>query len=156
LKISKLFFLFIYLFFAISTATASSQLYFLPNDTKKAQNKILELFKNSKENIDIAMYNFKYKKFIKALKKAHNKNIDIKLYLDRKKAKDSKIDFIEYKTFKNKQHIKAIVFDKKTVVFGSANWKKESFEDNFEVIYISDDKKMVKKFNNMFNQLSKL
>ena len=146
--------IFLFIILIVSASLASSELYFLPIDGKKAQTKILKLFKNSKHSIDIAMYNFKDKKLIKALKKAYNKYIDIKLYLDKEKSKKSKIDFMEYKTFNQKLHIKAAVFDKKTVVFGSANWKKESFNDNLEVIYISDDEKIVKKFNKMFKKLS--
>jgi phosphatidylserine/phosphatidylglycerophosphate/cardiolipin synthase-like enzyme len=135
---------------------AKSTLYTLPEDAKASQSAIIKLIKNSKHSISIAMYNLKYKKFIKQLKKAKSKGVDINLYLDANKVAKSKIKFIKYKTFKNKLHIKAALFDNKTVVFGSANWKKESFTNNMEIIYISDDKKIVKQFKDMFKKLSKI
>jgi len=132
---------------------AIDKVYLLPDDAKKVQKQIVNLFDNSNTSIDIAMYNFKYKKFIKALKRASTRDIEINLYLDSNKSKKSKIDFIKYKTFDKKMHIKAALFDNKTVVFGSANWKKESFKDNLEVIYITDDRKIVKKFKKIFQVL---
>jgi phosphatidylserine/phosphatidylglycerophosphate/cardiolipin synthase-like enzyme len=138
-----------------SFAFAKSKLYVLPQDAQQSQKKILQLIKKSKKNIKIAMYNLKYKKFIKALKKAHKNGINIDLYLDKDKASKKRINFIEYKTFNKKLHIKAVLFDDKTVVFGSANWKKESFDTNMEIIYITDEVKIVKEFKAMFKQLSK-
>ncbi len=132
---------------------AKDKIYFLPEDGKKASKDIIKLFDTSNKSIDIAMYNFKYNKFIKALKRASKRDIQIDLYLDKVKSKKSKIDFIKYKTFDKKLHIKAAIFDNNTVVFGSANWKKESFKENFEVIYITDDKKIVKKFKKIFKKL---
>jgi len=132
---------------------AIDEIYLLPKDTKKVQKQIVHLFDKSTKSIDIAMYNFKYKTFIKALKRASKRDIKINLYLDSNKAKESKIDFIKYKTFDKKLHIKAALFDNKTIVFGSANWKKESFDENLEVVYITDDKKIVKKFKKIFQEL---
>lgn len=134
---------------------AVDELYFLPQDAKKVEKKIEKLLKNSNSSIDIAMYNFKHKKFRKALKKAHKNGVEISLYLDQEKAKKTKLNFINSKTFDEKMHIKALVVDKKTVVFGSANWKKESFGKTLEVIYISDDPKIVDQFNKIFVKLSK-
>jgi len=150
----RLIFKFLLIISLAISSFAKDEVYFLPKDSQKIQKEIKRLFKNSKNNIDIAMYNFSYKKFIKYMKKAHKKGVNINLILDGNKAKKNKINFIEFKKTRDKKlHIKMAIFDDKTVVFGSANWKEESFKKNYEVIYVSDDKKLVKKFSEIFKSL---
>ena len=141
------------LVFTISI-NAIDKIYFLPTQAQEAKDDIIKLFQTSTASIDIAMYNFKHKKLIKELKKAKKRGVKINLYLDAKKAKKSKFNSNEYKTFDEKLHIKATLFDKKTLVFGSANWKKESFNGNIEVIYITDNKYLIDEFNNIFKKLN--
>lgn len=47
------------------------------------------------------------------------------------------------------------IFDDETVIFGSLNWSEASFEDNYEIIYITDDKKVVNKSKKIFIDLKK-
>ena len=46
---------------------------------------------------------------------------------------------------KNKMHLKVVLIDSKTAIIGSTNWTKESFEENYDLIYITDDKKLILK-----------
>jgi phosphatidylserine/phosphatidylglycerophosphate/cardiolipin synthase-like enzyme len=145
----------IILLFCLSiNAYSIDKVYFLPNEANEAEKKIEHLIKNSKSTIKIAMYNFDHKKFRKALKKAHENGVKIDLYFDNTKSKKSKIDFINFKTFDEKMHMKVALFDGKIAVFGSANWKKESFKKNFEIIYISDKKDIVKQIDKLFVNLN--
>ncbi|PHQ65920.1 MAG: endonuclease [Sulfurimonas sp.] len=129
---------------------AQNSLYFFPQDAKKAKNDIEKLIKSSKRTIDIAMYNFGDKKLAKLLDKAQKRGVKVKIFYDKKD-----VDFknIKAKTVDKKLHTKIAIFDKKTVVFGSPNWTKNSFKKNYEVLYITDDKKLVKKFNKFFESL---
>jgi len=130
---------------------AIENVYFLPKQSSEAKAEILNLINNAKTNIDIAMYNFKYKKFAKALKKAEKRGVAVKIYYYKKKLDFSKkITLIK---IKNKLHTKIAIFDKKRVVFGSLNWTKESFNNNYEVMYITDKKDIVKEFNTFFNSI---
>jgi phosphatidylserine/phosphatidylglycerophosphate/cardiolipin synthase-like enzyme len=45
------------------------------------------------------------------------------------------------------------IFDNKTVVFGSTNWTKKSFNENLEFIYITNNSKTVKKFITFFKRI---
>jgi phosphatidylserine/phosphatidylglycerophosphate/cardiolipin synthase-like enzyme len=117
---------------------------------KKAKNDIEKLIKNSKSSIDIAMYNFGHKKLAKLLDKAQKRGVLVKVFYDKK---DVVFNDIETKTVDRKLHTKIAIFDKKIVVFGSPNWTKKSFKENYEVLYITDDKKLVKKFNKFFKSL---
>jgi len=127
------------------------KLYFLPKDNKSVKKDVIKLIKNAKYSINIAMYNIRYSKFIKELNKASKRGVEVNIFYEKKDGKyDKNIKF--YKT-KNKLHTKLVIFDEKVIFFGSANWKKNSFSKNYEVINITDEKNKVKKFNKFFKQL---
>ena len=132
---------------------ASENVYFLPKQTNEAKAEILSLINNSKKNIDIAMYNFKYRTFAKALEKAATRGVEVKIYYYKKKLKLSK----KIKAIKvlSKLHTKIAIFDKKEVVFGSLNWTKDSFKKNYEVMYVTDKKDIVKEFNDFFKTIKR-
>ncbi len=129
---------------------AQESLYFFPQDAKAAQEKIVKLINNAKYSIDIAMYNFEDKKLAKLLDSAQKRGVSVKIFYDKK---DVEFKYIKAKTLAKKLHTKIAIFDKKTVVFGSPNWTKKSFKDNYEVLYITDDKKLLTKFNEFFQKL---
>ena len=128
----------------------SNEVFILPNQGEEIKDKISESIINSKSEILVAMYNFSYKKFAKDLVDASKKGVKVTVYLDSKKVKeDSEIsDFltknnIKVVLVKDKMHLKVALIDSKTAIFGSTNWTKESFEENYELIYISEDKNIV-------------
>ncbi|NPA59449.1 MAG: endonuclease [Epsilonproteobacteria bacterium] len=129
---------------------AQNQIFFLPHDGKKARKCIEKLIKKSQTSIDIAMYNIEDKKIAKLLSKAYNRGVDVTIFYDKK---DVKLSHLNKMKVKKKLHTKIAIFDKNIVVFGSANWTKENFKENYEVIYITDDEKVVSKFNNFFETL---
>jgi len=130
---------------------ATDKVYFMPNDSDKAKEHIVKLLENANSTIDIAMYNFTYKKFNKAIKKAVKNGVKVTLIYNKTKLKfHKKINLIKTK---RKQHIKLVIIDKKVAIYGSANWKKESFSDNYEVVNITDDKTRVLKFVKIFQKL---
>ncbi|MDY0232592.1 MAG: phospholipase D-like domain-containing protein [Sulfurimonas sp.] len=129
---------------------AKDNLYFFPQDAKVAYEEIEKLIKNSEHNIDIAMYNFGDQKLAKLLDKAQKRGVIVKIFYDKK---DVDFKHIDAKVLKKKLHTKIAIFDKKTVVFGSLNWTKKSFSKNYEVMYITDDKKLLTKFNEFFQKL---
>jgi len=127
------------------------KLYFLPKDNKSVKKDVIKLIKNAKYSINIAMYNIRYSKFIKELNKASKRGVEVNVFYEKKDGKYDK-DIKFYKT-KKKLHTKLAIFDEKVIFFGSANWKKNSFSKNYEVVNITDEKNKVKKFNKFFKQL---
>ena len=128
----------------------SNEVYILPKQGEQIKDKIIESITNAKSEILVAMYNFSYKKFAKDLVDVSKKGVKVTVYLDSKKVKeDSDIsDFltknnIKVVLVKDKMHLKVALIDSKTAIFGSTNWTKESFEENYELIYISEDKNIV-------------
>ena len=141
---------------------AKSEIYFLPKDGQKVKDKIITLIEDSQKSIQISMYNLSDKKLLKTLKKYSKKDKYIKLYLDKAKFKKSdkinkflKDNGIKYKILDKKNHLKLALFDEKIAVLGSANWTKESFEDNFEIIYMTTNKDEIKEIKEIFKSLEK-
>ena len=143
--------IFFIIIFLVSTIFAFDKIYFLPDDGKKVSNEIEDYIKNAQESIDIAMYNISYRKFGDALNEVAKKGVKVKLFYYKKKLDLS--DEITTVKIKDKLHTKIAIIDKKIVIFGSANWTKDSFKDNYEVISISDDSSKAEQFNNFIKTL---
>ncbi|VAY86398.1 membrane bound endonuclease (nuc) [hydrothermal vent metagenome] len=147
----------------------ADNVYFLPTNKNEALNKIITSISNAKQNINIAMYSFKNKTIAKKLAKIANKNISINIILDSKALnKKSRLHYLSnqknIKTYtlqgakrKNnkyyKMHSKYIIIDNKIVIFGSTNYSNDSFSGNYEVVYISNKKDIIEKFNTDFNNM---
>lgn len=132
----------------------SNDVFLLPNDSKEAQNKISSLILEAKSEIFIAMYNFSYNKFANDLIKASKNGVKITVLFDKEKTnKDDEIlDLLKnsgIKTIvnkdKNKMHLKVALIDSKIAIVGSTNWTKKSFEENHDLILISEEKKLLEK-----------
>jgi phosphatidylserine/phosphatidylglycerophosphate/cardiolipin synthase-like enzyme len=129
------------------------EIYFLPDQAKEAKSEILKLIDNAQNKIDIAMYNLSYKKFVKALRKAHKKGVEVTVIYDKSDLElPKKFDLIKPK---RKQHIKLAIIDDKVAVYGSANWTKQSFRKNYEIINITDDSEKLEKFIRIIKNLKK-
>jgi phosphatidylserine/phosphatidylglycerophosphate/cardiolipin synthase-like enzyme len=140
-----------------------NQTYFLPQQSNEAKDKILSLIENSKTSIKISMYNFSYKKIAKELVLASKKGVKIQLILDKKKIEEDNEIYKYLKNnginiiipSKNKLHTKIAVFDDNTALIGSMNWTKESFEENYEMLLITSDNKIIKEINIFLNSFIK-
>ena len=148
------------LIFINLSSFALDEIYFLPKDSSNAKKSIEKLIESSNSTIDIAVYNFEYKKIAKLLKKASTNGVVVNIIFDNKKRKKKNSQYKKLCKNSNiicsvvkdlKQHIKLIIFDKKIAMFGSANLTKESFNKNNELIYITDNKVVLKKLNLGFN-----
>ncbi|NOQ32348.1 MAG: nuclease [Helicobacteraceae bacterium] len=144
------------------TSLQADKLFFLPDESKQ----VLKLYKksilNAKNSIDIAMYNFSYKPIQRQLLKASKKGVKIDLIFDKKNEENKKSAYNKLCTKKNfscyivdsaKMHIKAILIDNEVAMFGSANFKEESFESNYELIYTTSKKKIINKIESGFKKL---
>jgi phosphatidylserine/phosphatidylglycerophosphate/cardiolipin synthase-like enzyme len=145
-------------------AISSSKVYFMPQDSNYALSDLVKSIKKSKSNIKGAIYSFTHKKIAKAFKKAAQNGSKITIIFD----EESNIHYHRSKLrnlaiFKNintrvlkgdrakrgyygKMHLKFVIIDDKVVFFGSANWSNSAFGLNHEVLYKSNDKKLVNKF----------
>ncbi|NQY92593.1 MAG: endonuclease [Campylobacteraceae bacterium] len=138
--------------------------YFLPQDSDKLKNHIEELINTSTKSIDIAMYNFSYKKFAKLLKKAVKRDVQVNVIFDKHKVetdKSSRYKYLSSKGIKSylsdkKMHLKIALFDNKIAILGSLNWTKASFNENYEIVHITDNENVISKSKIIFKELKKI
>ncbi len=140
----------LFLFFIFVLNLYSDEFYFLPKQSSETKEKISELILNAKSNIMIAMYNFSYEKFAKDLIVASKKGIKIVVLLDAQKVEKNNTivkllnkNGIKTIISKEKMHLKVAVIDSKIAILGSTNWTEESFEENYDFIYITNEKKVI-------------
>lgn len=124
---------------------------------------IIKNIDDSKEFINIAMYTFTDREIAQAIIRAKDRGVDIKIYLDRSQvnAKYSKsryfvnnaIEGIKISSNNYIMHNKFAVIDNKIVITGSYNWTASAGERNDENLLIIDDKNIIEKYQNQFNNL---
>ena len=148
----------------------SKEVYFMPKDGKKAENRLFYLFTHAKKEIKIIIYTFTNKKLAKALKIAAKKGVKITIIADKKEIKytysviprlatlkNFNIYLLSGKKYKNnekaKMHVKLSIIDNKYLITGSANYSYSAFYKNYEYILIHKDKNLIYKFNIFFNHL---
>ena len=155
--------IFFFIVFFTSTLFANevnlnqNHVYFFPKQADEAKDKIVELIANSKDTIKISMYNFSYKKFAKELVETSKKGVKIQVILDEKKVEEDdeiykylKKNDIKIIISKKKLHTKIAIFDNKIALIGSLNWTKESFEENYESLLMSNNKEIIADIDNFF------
>ncbi len=149
--------------FLVVISHAKDYTYFLPADSKELKSHIERLIKESKSDIDIAMYNFSYNRFAKLLNKAAKRDVDVNVIFDKKKIgydKSSEYSYLKKKGINcfiadKKMHLKIALFDEKIAILGSLNWTKASFEDNYEIVHITDNIDIINKSKKIFKELKK-
>jgi len=124
---------------------------------------IIKNIDDAKEFINIAMYTFTDREIAQAIIRARDRGVDIKIYLDRSQvnAKYSKsryfvnngIEGIRISSNNYIMHNKFAVIDNKIVITGSYNWTASAGERNDENLLLIDDKNIIKKYQNQFNNL---
>jgi competence ComEA-like helix-hairpin-helix protein len=124
---------------------------------------IIRNIDDAKEFINIAMYTFTDREIAQAIIRAKDRGVDIKIYLDRSQvnAKYSKsryfvnnaIEGIRISSNNYIMHNKFAILDNKIVITGSYNWTASAGERNDENLLVIDDKNIIEKYQNQFNNL---
>ncbi|HJE02573.1 Phospholipase D precursor [Aliarcobacter thereius] len=130
----------------------ASETFILPKDKDVFEKKLENLISNAKKSIFISIYNFSSKKLAKEIINAKKRGVEVFVIFDKTKVEeDDKIykmlkkNKVETKILddKIKMHIKSMLIDENIVLIGSANYTKKSFEENFELLYISSEESLV-------------
>ena len=161
-KINFIIILIVSLLFIFSfNALTETEVYFSLYDNPESI--IIKNIDNAKDFINIAMYTFTDREIAQAIIRAKDRGVDIKIYLDRSQvnAKYSKsryfvnnaIEGIKISSNNYIMHNKFAVIDNKIVITGSYNWTASAGERNDENLLVIDDKNIVKKYQNQFNNL---
>ena len=163
IKFTFIFLLIISLLFIFSFNTlAKTEVYFSLYDNPELI--IIKNIDDSKEFINIAMYTFTDREIAQAIIRAKDRGVNIKIYLDRSQvnAEYSKSRYfinngieegIRISSNNYIMHNKFAVIDNEIVITGSYNWTASAGERNDENLLIIDDKNIIEKYQNQFNNL---
>ncbi|MGX3010586.1 phospholipase D-like domain-containing protein [Helicobacter sp. 23-1044] len=158
---------FLFIFGAIFCSAES--LYFMPYDAKNAVNALISEIKNAKSEVKIAIYSFTNKEIAKAIRDSAKRGVSFKIIFDKKQGKDNRSQIGYLGKFKNVEvctlqgknngrysgimHNKIALIDKKSIIFGSANWSKSAFEVNYEMMIISKNMDFIAKGEEYLDRL---
>ncbi len=176
----KLFSLFMVYFFLLSISafakgSVNENFFLLPNENINALAAINKKIDTASSTISISIYSFTHKKIAKKLRNAAKRGVKIEIIFDAKSTKNKQgksmlpylakynniiVYKLKGKRAKSKKysgimHMKMAVIDHKTVIFGSANWTYSAFSNNYELLYITRNYAIAKKFERYFDILKK-
>lgn len=169
-SLSIIFLLISFIFSINLSASEDNQLFLLPKESSLALSSIKKELRSAKKSIKVSIYSFTNKKLAKALRDSARRGVKVEVIFDEKESKSHRgrslfrylakyknitIYRLNGKSSKNKKykgimHIKMALIDKKTLIFGSANWTYRAFSTNYETIFMTKDSKLAKKFDNFF------
>lgn len=155
---------FLFLFVTICSTIFARTLYIMPEDGVEAEKALVKIISESKKEIVATIYTFTNNSLAKAFKKAAKNGVKITIVVDKKnldsnfkyaKAPElAKLKNITVKTStgemaKNEKyygimHLKVLIVDNETVVYGSANWSNSAFNINYEILTIEKNREFAK------------
>ncbi len=129
---------------------------------------VIDLINHSKRTIDIAIYSFTDRKIARALIKAHNRGVKIRVIIDYGNGKSrycvgpllEKAGIrVRYKRGSGGglMHNKYAIYDRKILSTGSFNWTSNANKRNDEnLVVIKNDTHLIELYQKNFNKLWKL
>ena len=155
------FYLTIFFLFLSYPAFANMKAFFSPS--LNCENNIVKRIDKAENTIDAAVYAINNKDIIKALKRAHDRGVKIRILTDRLQAGKRTSKVIELHDYgikirvnsKHKiEHNKFAIFDFKDMTTGSYNWTEPPSTKNSEnCLFFNRNKKTVREYHDRFNYL---
>lgn len=157
----KKYFITLFVCCCVGCSTTQPEVFFSPS--KSCENGLIHLIENSKETIDVAVYSINNPNLVEAIKKAHDRGIQIRILTDRTQAagKSSKarelynygINIRIHSKYKI-EHNKFAVFDGKKASTGSYNWTTPATKKNSEnCVFFTNDEAVIQDYKKRFEYL---
>jgi phosphatidylserine/phosphatidylglycerophosphate/cardiolipin synthase-like enzyme len=124
--------------------------WFMPSN--KGFKRLLSLLDQSRNSIKLCMFTVTHNDLARALRKAHQSGVHVKILTDNEKSQDLGSDIeqlsaegIEVRMDDSIAHMhnKFCIIDNKILVTGSFNWTRAAAEENQESFIVTDDTKLV-------------
>ncbi|TQV77484.1 hypothetical protein FLL45_05955 [Aliikangiella marina] len=140
-----------------SSGEIKQSAYFSPG--KDCERKIIQLINQAQFEIKVCVFTISNDKISKALVKAHKAGVNVRICSDNDKSQDlgSDIELMAKKGIEvrldqteNHMHHKFAIFDNQTLLNGSYNWTRSASEYNDENIVVSNDSRLIERFNQAF------
>ena len=145
-----------------SASVPNSAAYFSPGDD--CAEKICGLLKTARQQIDVCVFTITDNRVARALLDAHDNKRKIRIITDDDKSNDLGSDIdrlrdagIAIRADRSPYHMhhKFALFDNTKLLTGSYNWTRSADTKNEENFIVTDDRGLVKRFRNEFDQLWK-
>lgn len=123
---------------------------------------ITRQLEGSERHVDICVFTITDDRLASAILDAHGRGVRLRIVTDDDKAYDRGSDVhrladagIEVRVDQSDHHMhhKFAVFDRETVVTGSYNWTRSAAQHNAENILVSDDDRLVKPYQRVFDEM---
>ena len=142
------------LIIAISSILCASEVYFSPKGG--CTDAVVNEIKAAKTSILIQAYGFTSNKIILAVKNAADRNVTVKLFLDRTNKNNKKIEGVKADICIDSKfaiaHNKVVIIDGSTLITGSFNFTENAEKHNAENLLILNDKELIQKYITNFNE----
>ncbi len=134
--------------------------YFSPGE--ECRNAIIKQLSKAEKEVKVCVFTISDNKISTVLRELHEKGIDVKIISDNDKQYDrgSDIDYLHDKGLDIRidltsahMHHKFALIDRDILITGSYNWTVSAAERNQENIIVTDQKDLVKDFNDEFIRL---
>lgn len=155
------FYLTLFFLFLSYPALADMKAFFSPS--LNCENNIVKRIDKAENTIDAAVYAINNKDIVKALKRAHDRGVKLRILTDRQQAGRKTSKVIELHDYgikirvnsKHKiEHNKFAVFDFDSVATGSYNWTEPASTKNSEnCLFFNRNKATVREYHDRFNYL---
>lgn len=159
----KKFVCFVFWFLTLTPASAAMKAYFSPS--LDCENQIIRHLNNSTDTVDIAVYTMTNRPIMRAIEKAHNRGVRIRIITDKKQADHyssiatrlyQKDIPIKINTEFEIEHNKFAIFDGQSLITGSFNWTYSASNKNSEnCLVITDEPELIDQYEKRFNTLWK-
>ena len=155
------FYLTIFLILFSFSVRADSKAYFTPS--LNCENNLIKRINNAKISVEAAVYAINNNNIVKALKKAYDRGIKIRILTDKTQAgqRNSRVrelhDYginIRVHSKHKIEHNKFAIFDFNEVITGSYNWTEPASRKNSEnCVFIDHNKKTAREYHERFAYL---
>ncbi|GIM47297.1 phospholipase D [Collibacillus ludicampi] len=128
------------------------------------EKKLIEVINGAKSNLDIAIYSLTQPDIVKAIEKAHERGVQVRIITDQQEAQNKfqaqelkmlreKGIPIKENTHKGLMHLKVTIADKSVVTTGSFNYTTAASTTNDEVLVVIHDPEMAKQWEDQFERM---
>lgn len=134
--------------------------YAFTSEGQDGERLVLQTINDARQSIDLAMYNLSRGSIVKALAKASERGVQVRIISDQSKVNledlqkllDANVP-IRINTFDGKMHEKLMLVDGQTALVGSFNYTRASSEENDEVLLAIHDAALTGKWKEIFEKM---
>ncbi|WP_458118834.1 phospholipase D-like domain-containing protein [Paenibacillus sp. Z6-24] len=143
-----------------ATVDSSNMDYAFTSQGQNAEQLVLQTINDARQSIDLSMYNLSRGSIVKALAKAAERGVQVRIISDQSKVNledlqkllDANVP-IRINTFDGKMHEKLMLVDGQTALVGSFNYTRASSEENDEVLLAIHDAALTGKWKEVFEKM---